>query len=155
MKLLKRGGGKWVFYLEEEEKTLLFALLERYPVMPPVYQPLSRTARGGEPGTDQRLLEEALAEHRRENRKHLQQLLKSGHRIRTMASGFRLSLSDTEIEWLLQMLNDVRVGSWIALGAPEDDLCDFELNETTVMHAWAMEMAGYFQSGFLAALNHG
>ena len=38
-----------------------------------------------------------------------------------MASGLQLTLSGPEIEWLLQVLNDVRVGSWIALGSPDPE----------------------------------
>jgi hypothetical protein len=67
-----------------------------------------------------------------------------------MEAGGRLSLSPAEVEWVLQVLNDIRVGSWIILGSPEERLP--ELNETNAPHVWAMEMAGHFQAQLLEAL---
>ena len=51
------------------------------------------------------------------------------------------------MDWVLQVLNDVRVGSWVLLGSPEELAMD--LNEKTAPHFRAMEMAGYFQAQFL------
>jgi predicted house-cleaning NTP pyrophosphatase (Maf/HAM1 superfamily) len=62
-------------------------------------------------------------------------------------------LSPAEIEWLLQVLNDVRVGGWLALGEPEE-LEPPEINETNAPYLLAMEAAGYFQAQLLAALAH-
>jgi hypothetical protein len=50
----------------------------------------------------------------------------------------------------MQVLNDVRVGSWVILGSP--DKKPAELNATTAPHFLAMEMAGYFQMQLLEAL---
>ena len=60
--------------------------------------------------------------------------------------------SGSELEWLLQILNDVRVGSWIILGSPEQAMEFKLLNEKTAADFWAMEMSGQFQMNFLAAL---
>jgi len=67
-------------------------------------------------------------------------------------SGPRLSLSPSELEWLLKILNDVRVGSWIILGSPEQGMEFKLLNEKTAPDFWAMEMSGQFQMRFLEAL---
>jgi hypothetical protein len=51
------------------------------------------------------------------------------------------------------VLNDVRVGSWVLLGSPEEMAVD--LTETNAHLFRAMEMAGYFQAQFLQALGGG
>jgi hypothetical protein len=155
VKLLRIERGNFVFHLGKRERRLLLAVLSRYPLVPPAHQSLSKApvAVGSEP--DQRLLDEALAEQRLENQRHLQALLKDAQRFKEVEHGCRLTLSAGDVEWLLQVLNDVRVGSWIMLGVPEKDLGDFELNETTAPHAWAMEIAGLFQMHLLEALSSG
>lgn len=134
---------------------MLLAALSRYPLVPPAHQSLSKGPAAAETETDQRLLDEALAEQRQENQRHLKALLKDSQRFKEIENGCRLTLSAGDVEWLLQVLNDVRVGSWIMLGAPEKDLWDFDLNETTAPHAWAMEIAGLFQMQLLEALSSG
>ena len=73
-------------------------------------------------------------------------LTKSGSR-------FRLLLQPTEVEWLLQVLNDVRVGSWLALGEPDEDKPP-DLTPENFRYAVAMEVCGAFQSALLAALGN-
>ena len=52
----------------------------------------------------------------------------------------------------LQVLNDIRVGSWIQLGEP-DPMSEMSqpLNEQTMILAWTMEIAGLFQNSLLEA----
>ena len=100
-------------------------------------------------------LDEALAEQRAANKRQLQKWLNEPHRFEKTEAGWFMALSVTDFEWLLQVLNDIRVGSWILLGSPEKDLGDFELNDQTAPHAWAMEMAGGFQAHLLEALQDG
>jgi hypothetical protein len=152
VKLIRTRQQKHVFDLGRKEKQLLLAVLGRYPVVPPAHQRLSKSAPADGHDSNQRLLDEALAEHRRENAGQLRELLRDTRRFRDTETGCRVTLSAADLEWLLQVLNDIRVGSWIRLGSPENDLRDFELNETTAPHAWAMELAGYFQMNLLEAL---
>lgn len=155
MRLLRTSGDRFTFHLGKREKPVLLAVLRRYPLIPPAHQSLSKSMTTAQHEADQRLLEEALAEQRRENRRQLEALLNDRRRLKDVETGCRLTLSAGEVDWLLQVLNDVRVGSWIHLGAPETDLWDFELNEQTAPHAWAMEMAGLFQMHLLEALRRG
>ena len=117
MKLVPAEQGKFIFRLGKQEKQLLLAVLDRYPLIPPAYQPLSKSAPAGENETDQHLLDEALAEQRRENKKLLASFLKDEKRFKETERGCRITLSAPDLEWLLQVLNDVRVGSWILLGS--------------------------------------
>ena len=88
--------------------------------MPPAHQLLSKAGRLPDPEANQQLLDEALAEQRAENRRQLQALLADPRRFAHTETGARLSLSPAEVEWLLQVLNDIRVGSWVRLGSPDD-----------------------------------
>ena len=156
MKLIATKEGQSIFQLGQREWGLLLALLRRYPAIPPAHQRLSQSMQTTENNADQRLLDEALAEQRQQHKRRVQALLNDPRRMTETKEGFRLALSSTDMEVLLQVLNDIRVGSWIAVGSPENDLWNFELNESTAPHAWAMEAAGYFQMNLLDALaGHG
>ena len=152
MKLLRKANDKFVFHLGKKDRPMLHAVLDRYPVVPSAHQPLSRTASATQNEVNQRLLDEALAEQRQENKRQLKTLLADPERFKETTQGWHLTLSSTDIEWLLKVLNDVRVGSWIVLGAPEHDLWNLQLDEQTAQHALAMEMAGYFEMRLLEAL---
>ena len=56
-----------------------------------------------------------------------------------------------EVEWLLQVLNDVRVGSWLALGEPERGQ-EPAVTAQNARYLLALELCGLFQSVLLAAL---
>jgi hypothetical protein len=155
VKLLKIDQGEFVFHLGKRENLALLDVLKRFPLVPPAHHALRHSAAAAAEGPGQALLEEVLDEHRRENQRHLLALLKSRQRWQPAHDGCRLTLSAPDVEWLLQVLNDVRVGSWIRLGAPEKSLWDFDLNAETAPHAWAMETAGYFQMHLLEALATG
>ena len=65
-------------------------------------------------------------------------------------SGWRLTLGPGEPEWLLQVLNDIRVGSWLLLGSPDDQVQ--VVDDGNLLHAWAMEVAGAFEISLLKVL---
>ena len=152
MKLISSRAGQLVFELGKREKGLLFELLRLYPCLPPAHQQLTKSSGLPDQAASQRLLEEALTEHRAENKQQVQKLLSDPARLRETARDWRLSLSPAELEWLLQVLNDIRVGSWVLLGSPEESLNI--VNEHTAPHIWAMEISGSFQMAFLEALEH-
>jgi hypothetical protein len=153
VKLSSAGGNRFVFQLARREQLLLQAVLRLYPVVPPAHHRISKSAPASPGETNQGLLDEALAEQRQQGRRKIEALLGDTRRFSATQSGCSLKLSSADLEWLLQILNDVRVGSWIALGAPDQGVEDMEINDTSVRHMWAMEMAGHFQMGLLAALN--
>jgi len=127
--------------------SLLRRVLALYPRIPSAYQRLTKSAAVPDGETSQRLLDEALAEQRAENKQRLSALLEDSKRLVEDSAGWRLALSPGDFEWLLQVLNDVRIGSWVVLGSPEERVP--EVTEETAPDIWAMEMAGAFQMGFL------
>ena len=150
MKLIQATQRRLVFQLGQREKRLLRQVFKLYPRVPSAHHKLSQSRRLPEPEANQRLLDEALAEQRAENKKQLEALLADPRRFAHTETGGRLSLSPAEVEWVLQVLNDIRVGSWIMLGSPDEKRA--ELNEGTAPDLAAMETAGYFQMQLLQAL---
>ena len=154
MKLIRTRREKLVFEISLPEKRLLFEVLKLYPLISPTHHRLSKTARTAKHDENQRLLEESLAAQREENRKNVRAMLDEPGRFQAAASGFQLTLSRPEIEWLLQVLNDVRVGSWIALGSPDPEQGKkIVFNEKILPHFRTMELAGAFEMVFLDALS--
>ena len=151
MKLLRVTKGNFLFQLGKREKQLLIQVLRLYPRIPPASFRLSKSGKLPDAEENQRLLDESLTEQRTHNQKLLDAFLTDSRRFTDTEAGSRLSLSPSEVEWLLQILNDVRVGSWIILGSPEQGLEFKLLNEKTAPDFWAMEMSGQFQMRFLEA----
>ena len=146
--MIAKHDDEYRFHLPTREKELLEQLVRLYPRIPSNYQPLSKAARLEQ--SSQQLLNEALAETRLQNKKAVQALFGNPKRLSRHEGGWCLTLSPGDLEWLLQVLNDIRVGSWIELGSPEKPLK--VLNAKTAPHVWAMEMAGSFQMRFLEML---
>ncbi len=151
MKFVRSHRRQFTFRLEPKEKQGLFHILQLYPLVPPSRPRLSKSGEGPAHDENQRLLEEALDEQRRLNRKHVLAMLEESGRFREVKNEIVFSLNAPEMEWLLQVLNDVRVGAWLALGEPEE-LLPPEINKTNAPYLLAMETAGYFESVLLAAL---
>ena len=106
--------------------------------------------------SNQHLLEEALAEHRNENKKQLDAMLQEPGRFEDSPTGYRLSLSAGQVEWLLQVFNDIRVGSWLQLGSPDEKKGKrLRINLKNARYVWAMELSGHFQYVLLSARDAG
>jgi len=154
MKLIKADGDNLIFQIGKRDKRILIEVLKFYPVMPAKYQPISKSTRAAAIEENQRLLETALTEHRRENRKQLEAMLAEPHRFQENEDGYRFTLSAAQMEWLLQILNDVRVGSWLILGCPDEKQSNsVKVTERNSHYHWAMEIGGYFQHKLLQALD--
>jgi len=155
MKLLSREGGRLVFQLGKRERSTLLALLKHYPTLSSGQHPMGHPPSDGAPVRAVReQLEHSLAEHRAESRRQLEAMLKDPQRFVAGKRGFALQLTAEEVELLLQMLGEIRVGGWLALGSPDYEMGEQpDLTPTNLPHYWAMEMAGMFQSQVVEALN--
>ena len=153
MKLLRARRDHLVFEISRDEKRLLFEILKLYPLVSETHHRLSRKSNIVQPKDHQRLLDESLADQRKENQKNVQVLLNEPGRFDAAPPGFHLKITRPEIEWLLQVLNDIRVGSWIALGSPDPESGKPAVyDEKTVPRYQTMELAGAFEMVFLEAL---
>jgi hypothetical protein len=152
MECFRKEGDGHVIRLNLAERELLLALLRMYPVIPPGHLPASRGGLGGE-GPEERLLEEALAEQRKGHRDRVEALLADPGRIVKRQGAWEWLLSEAEMEWLLQVLNDVRVGSWVRLGMPDgtgEGIPRMTI-EGVRLHK-SMELSAFFQQGLIRAL---
>src|SRR5690606_15247141 len=122
------------------------------PVLNLDYHQVSRTEDDDHRITEsQSMLQEAMAEQRQQNRKRVTDFLDEEN-WEQHGTRFRVKLTGEEIEWLLQVLNDIRVGSWVILGKPEHDrgaLANVTLEK--MPYAGALELSGYFQMVLLQA----
>jgi len=155
VKLIEIKDERYIFGLGHNEKTMLFDLLNLYPSARPRNPKLSRSA-DSKLSEAQQLLEESLAAKKRQNQKQLAALMGENSRFIQHEESFNVSLRREEIEWLLQVLNDIRVGSWVALGSPNlEGAQDLRLTAENAKSAWAMELSGYFEMALLHALDSG
>jgi hypothetical protein len=152
--LVRNRKNGQVFHLSPREKQLLLETLKLYPLVPASHHRLSRSQPASSADENQRLLEESLAEQRAANRRQVEALLQSPDRLREVESGYELTISRGDREWLLQVLNDVRVGSWLALGEPESGE-EPEINAQNARFLIALELAGLFETALLAAMGIG
>jgi hypothetical protein len=149
---IRRTSDRFVATLGQRETSVFLTVLRLYPRIPPAHQRLSKSGQLPDAEVNQQLLDDALAEQRTQTREQLQSLLSDPKRFLPNARGSRLRLTPEELEWLLQVFNDIRVGSWVLLGSPEDKLEAALADPETARLFWDMEMAGHFQMQLLAAL---
>jgi|YNPBryantNP2012_1023418.scaffolds.fasta_scaffold21846_3 hypothetical protein len=153
MILLKADGDRYQFGMSLAEKTVLLALLERYPMIPLSYYKLSKNL-GSDKEDDQAMLEEAMSSRRSLLKKRVTQLMHGESRFHQGQNQLRATFTREEIEWLLQVLNDIRVGNWIRLGCPD---CEIRMPVPTSREekiALAeMELAAHFECMFLEAVD--
>ena len=156
MKLLSRDDNRCVLHFTTQEKDLLLGLLPQYPKLPADHHQASRN---GDANTDvQALLADALTEQREKNRAAAESLLANTARFKPEEEDWRLTLTYAEIEWFLQVLNDLRVGSWLALDSPQQDedgsYINFEnVTSENVTDIWTMKICGALQYELLKALH--
>ena len=152
MRPVSATARSWVFAFNERERDFLLTVLKAYPAIPHDYQPLSRESAERLSPEDQELLREALLEHHAGSQAKVRRWLKGGARFRQVEDHWRFSLAKTDFSWMMQVLNDVRVGHWLQLGSPDDVHNPIELLQKDPAAFFHMEAAGMFQIQFLEAI---
>jgi len=144
MKLLKQGEAGWKYGLEQKEGMLLRALVKEFPLTAATAVKITRTGTDSKSAERERLLNESLAGHRQELKRQAGKLLAAN--LKTGKNGWQLTVNVSEREILLQLFNDIRVGSWHALGEPENlDTLPPDSSEADLRHHQLMHLAGYFE----------
>ncbi len=140
------------FQLDAREEALLLAILHLYPVLEASHYRLSKDP-NLVAASEQQLLEESISQQRMAHRKKLEELFRNPARYFKEAAGERrLVLSGAQLEWLLQVLNDIRVGSWVKLGCPDLENQGAEAShKMNPRDVQAMHLSGHFQSALLEA----
>jgi hypothetical protein len=152
VKLIQRDGETFLFHIGKREKGLLFEVLKLYPLVPIAHHRVSQTSAAPRAAESQKLLESALAERTEENKRQLLAMLNQEGRLQETDGAHRLTLGAPQVEWLLQVLNDIRVGSWLILGEPDEKKGKpIALNDENARYYAAMEFCGLFQMTLLDA----
>lgn len=143
----------YVFIVTEGEKTILMAILDMYPVLDANYHRLSTDEKSTNKAA-QEWLEETMKQQRVEHRKKLDEFFANGSRFFKDCKGeLHLTLTGEQMEWMLRVLNDIRVGSWVRLGRPEmEQLRHFNLKGDKARYVASMEMSGFFEMALLSAM---
>ena len=153
MKLVRHNKAGRAYLLNENEAASLRSLLQQFPITANVPAQISKTDADPEAMEREKLLNESLAEHRKELKKQATNLL-AAKKFKKVHKSYLLTLTPEEHEILLQILNEIRVGSWRVLGEPED--LEPEVppqSEREWVFYNLMELAGYFEASLLRALD--
>jgi hypothetical protein len=144
----------FTFQLNAREEALLLATLRLYPVLDNSHYKISKEPKKAN-SSEQRLLEESMAQQRMAHRRKLDELFHAPNRYFKGAPGERrLVLTAAQLEWLLQVLNDIKVGSWVQLGCPEflEKGPPLKVTPTHTRAFQAMQLSAEFQVVLLQAV---
>lgn len=157
MKFLKHADGCYVFRMGRKERELLTQVLARYPCIPQGHFKLRKPGEPTPPEDEhQKLLDEALEDQRLQSRRMVAELINSPTRFETQKVGVLFRLTEGELEWLLKVLNDIRVGCWLRLGSPTKDRpLGSNLTLEGLKELVALEIASTFQTVLLEAAERG
>ncbi len=149
MKLLRATEQERVYAVRPSELQMLLVVLGCYPALTRS-RAISKSGDSEQLGDAQKLLDEAMSERRQTMRQELDTWMKSPERFHQAGNHFEWRVENDHREWLLQIINDVRVGSWVELGSPDDfDASQQQVDEESARHLALMELAGMFQSVLL------
>ena len=153
MRLVPSQDDRLIFQLSAQEKDLFLAVVSFYPLLNPDYHRLTKTVEGQTMAEEQKLLREAMEEQRRDNKKKLAEFINGIDWAEDKEKQSHLILTAAQTDWLLQILNDVRVGAWDIVGRPNPTHGDKVSLQTKNSHYYGvMELSGLFQEAFLHAL---
>jgi hypothetical protein len=141
------------FQISAREEGLLLATLRLYPEVETGHHRISKEAQLAATA-EQMLLEESMSQLREAHRRKLDELFRAPGRFFKEGPGQRrLVLTGEQLEWLLQVLNDIRVGSWVRLGCPEmEDAARIKPTRANARALEAMNISGQFQAVLLEAV---
>lgn len=153
MKLIRQDADGFEFEFALEEKGLLFHLLGMYPVVPASHHRLTRKKKIPNQAENQQMLDEAIQAQRKANQKEILVLVSKPGRFTDGKRTSHAVFQREELEWLLQVLNDVRVGNWLALGSPTTpEERTLHGDPQALHHLMLMEIAGGFEMFILGAI---
>jgi hypothetical protein len=153
VKFIGRHEEQLVFEMTVREKSLFLAILGLYPQVPQSHHRLSQQSDLPDAEANQRLLEESLKAQKAESRKWITTTFKEPDRFKPGKTGFYLTIKRPELEMLLQIFNDVRIGSWLTLGSPAaGQKKKLVPTPQTAPFIQRMELAGAFEMFFLKTI---
>jgi hypothetical protein len=139
--------------LSRQEWSLLTAVASIFPLVPSDHHRFTRETKDGAIPVDATLLREALRTHTQELKRRVREWIRPAHPPAPRGEVI-LRLSPTDLEHWLQVLNDVRVGSWIRLGCPDPKTSGaIDPSPAHQRHLFLMDFCGMVQARLLEALD--
>lgn len=157
MKLLNKTGEKFVFELMSEEKELLSKIFGLYPMLDRDKIELSKTIKDEQICQSKKILSDAFKEFQDSNKRFISELFEKSNNFKPSEDYeyYTLELDGEQIERLLQILNDIRVGMWQKLGCPDlENRKDFIRSAEDVFAVYIMDICEYFEYYLLKALGY-
>ena len=157
MKLLSNEGGRFVFYLSENEaETLDWAISQNADLRGPLVI-LSR-GRGSMPEGAESDLRAAMKQVRQANADFLRRVLEpNGEYLKASAGeegGFGLTLTREDLERVFQASNEIKLRHWEALGCPDEGTqSKIEPESDQWLNIAVMDLVNQIQMILLHALN--
>jgi len=149
VKLLRATERERFYAVRPSELQMLLIVLNSFPVLNRS-QALSKSGDEQKLAEAQKLLDEAMRDHWSAMRQELETWLQAPNRFHRAERHLEWRVENDRRDWLLQVLNNVRVGSWIELGSPDRlEAGQRDVGEESLHHVALMEMAGMFQSVLL------
>jgi hypothetical protein len=149
MRLARQTRQLLNYQFNQPEGDCLKSMLSQFPVTANIHAKISKTDADPKSIEREKLLNESLAEHRRELKKQAANLMGAG-KLKRGENGYLLTLNPEEREFLLQILNDIRMGCWHVLGEPEElEPEGPPQTEKEMVFYSLMNLAGYFEASLL------
>ena len=117
MKVHERSEKELSLLLHRGEALLLLGAFHEYPMMPNEKRSLARKEDYPQLVEAEEFLRSSIREHEEGNRGRLRTWLGAGWVPHQTDVLLRIALEDRD--WILQVLNDLHVGSWHELGCPD------------------------------------
>jgi hypothetical protein len=151
MKLFNRSEGNWQYALNQTEFGLLCHLMKKFPHTRRALAKISKTDTDPKSVERTELLNESLVEHRKELKRQAMNLI-AGNKVKISKKRHLLTWTAEDREILLQILNDIRVESWRALGEPENlELEQLDGSAQELKYRSLMNLASYFEHHVLGS----
>ncbi len=154
MKLISKDDNRFVLRLDKREHDALMAVLG-------LRAHLSRKSPSLMADTiiDYKLkeaesdLHAAIEENRKDLSNALARLMEDPEKVSTQGRGKILKMEASELDLILQGLNDARVAAWESLGSPDFDQGQRpEVTDDNFLGLWTIQATDLFQSFLLAIL---
>jgi len=154
VKLISHDENRFVLRLDKREHDALMAVLGLRAHLPRKNPSLMADtvvdAKLKEAESD---LHTALEENRRDLSNALARLMEDPEKVSTQGRGKLLKMEASELDLILQGLNDARIAAWESLGSPDFDQGQRpEVTEDNFLGLWTIQATDLFQSFLLAVL---
>lgn len=152
MRVKEISDGAITIDLSESETIFIKEILSAYPLVPNDTRELTRDASTSDLEEDTELLRTSLADLTLGHQKRLKTWVNAPDTFQVVDGRCLFRITTENRDWFLQVLNDLRIGSWQQLDCPtQEELQELTPSPEVIRPLWTMELAGLLQSFLLSA----